>query len=569
MKKARVGLLVAMSFVLAFTLVLSGGCSSSGNNDDTGPGPDATLSTIAVTAASPSTPMTKTNQFTATGTYSNATTKDLTATATWSSSDATVATINATGLATAVKAGTTTITATSAGKSGTRDLAVSQVYSVTFYQASESGGHMGVYQAIIDPTNTTAPIQIDTASVTKIQLQGGTSSASRIILHDVRLDEAANRVYYSQFLRTDPTDSTSPTTGTGHIGYVDLNNTYDTTTKNTINNSIDAKIDIDAAASNTIAYALDNIGIVDAGSSTPANPGTFKILYCGSGQDATYFFPMSMSFPAYIDAIPKALITTGRHITLADTGVKRIYISQIDDAMNMAVHSTLTTTIVAGDGNVLPLDGPGGLGLPPLAFIHGATNSDGTKMYLSTNVMSGLTLTNNTAGVFRTYLLNTSEIISGLVSTASVFKGPDITGLTPIAAQGGSVAYRASFTPDGKYILQSGADRMLMLDASTLAVVVDTKKGPNADTNFGSGKTGAENHDVTYTPDSKYAILSQRYFDAPSNTVKTSGVQLYDIANKKFIGGIVTTCGSSATGCHEASGDGTARPTCGLVGKFK
>ena len=48
--------------------------------------------------------------------------------------------------------------------------------------------------------------------------------------------------------------------------------------------------------------------------------------------------------------------------------------------------------------------------------------------------------------------------------------------------------------------------------------------------------------------------------------MKTSGLQLYDIAAKKFIGGITNTCGLSA--CHSPDAT-TARPTCGVVGKFK
>ena len=184
-----------------------------------------------------------------------------------------------------------------------------------------------------------------------------------------------------------------------------------------------------------------------------------------------------MSFPPYIDSIPKSLMNGGgAHITLAD--IKRTYISQIDDSMNLSLWSGVTTTIVAGDGTVLPLNA---LGVPPLAFIHGATSKDGTKMYLSTNVMEGLDLTHNTAGAFRTYLLNTSDLVSGTVTTNVVLAKGTISGLTKIAAQGGSVAYRASFTPDGKYILQAGSDRMLMLDPTSadLAVVVDTKSGPN------------------------------------------------------------------------------------------
>ena len=289
MKKARVGLLVAMSVVLAFTLALSIGCSSSSNSSDSG----AALSSIAVTAASPSTPMFKTNQFTATGKYSDNTTKDLTATATWSSSNTAVATVNAAGLATAVKDGTATITATSGGISNSAVMTVSPVYSVTLYMASEGGGHIGVYPAVIDPSNTTDPIQITTADVKKIQLQGGTSSLSKIVFHDVRLDEATDRIYYSQFLRTNPTDSITPTIGTGHVGYVDLALANAAST----GNSIDSLIDIDAVGSNTIAFALDNIGIVDAGTSTPTTTGTFKIMYCASGQTADSLLPDVYELP--------------------------------------------------------------------------------------------------------------------------------------------------------------------------------------------------------------------------------------------------------------------------------
>lgn len=55
-----------------------------------------------------------TQQFTATGTYSDASTKDLTSTVTWTSSSSSVASISTAGLATASSLkGTTTITATS------------------------------------------------------------------------------------------------------------------------------------------------------------------------------------------------------------------------------------------------------------------------------------------------------------------------------------------------------------------------------------------------------------------------------------------------------------------------
>lgn len=91
----------------------------------------AVLSSIVVTPADARIPVGGTQQFIATGTYSNFTTKNLTSSVTWTSSNATVATIdNATGfngIATGLGAGgPVTITASdpSTGKSGTATLNV-------------------------------------------------------------------------------------------------------------------------------------------------------------------------------------------------------------------------------------------------------------------------------------------------------------------------------------------------------------------------------------------------------------------------------------------------------------
>lgn len=73
---------------------------------------NATLVSINLTPLTPSGPFVTTTQFTATGTYSDASTATITTTATWTSSDQAVATISSTGLATPTGVGTTTITAT-------------------------------------------------------------------------------------------------------------------------------------------------------------------------------------------------------------------------------------------------------------------------------------------------------------------------------------------------------------------------------------------------------------------------------------------------------------------------
>ena len=85
-----------------------------------------TLSSIAVTPASPSIAVGADQQFTATGTFSDASTQNLTGTATWGSQTTGVATISAGGLAQGVSAGTSTISAVQSGITGSTVLTVTQ-----------------------------------------------------------------------------------------------------------------------------------------------------------------------------------------------------------------------------------------------------------------------------------------------------------------------------------------------------------------------------------------------------------------------------------------------------------
>jgi trimeric autotransporter adhesin len=72
-----------------------------------------TLQSIAVSPSNPSMNQSQTMQFTATGTYSDGSTKNITSTVTWTSSNTSVATIGVnSGLATGISAGTSLITAT-------------------------------------------------------------------------------------------------------------------------------------------------------------------------------------------------------------------------------------------------------------------------------------------------------------------------------------------------------------------------------------------------------------------------------------------------------------------------
>ncbi len=91
----------------------------------------ATLSSIAVTPALPSIAAGLTQQFTATGTYTDKSTQNLTTTATWTSGTLTTATIASGGLASTLVAGTSIITATSGAVSGSTTLTVTPPTLVT------------------------------------------------------------------------------------------------------------------------------------------------------------------------------------------------------------------------------------------------------------------------------------------------------------------------------------------------------------------------------------------------------------------------------------------------------
>ncbi|HEY6837619.1 MAG TPA: DUF3443 family protein, partial [Geobacteraceae bacterium] len=111
---------LALAFLVTIGLLMFG-CGGGGG----GGGTPKTLVSIAVTPATPSLPLGTTQQFTATGTFSDNSTQDLTPSVSWASSNTGVATISAAGLATSVALGTTTITATSGTISNATTLTIS------------------------------------------------------------------------------------------------------------------------------------------------------------------------------------------------------------------------------------------------------------------------------------------------------------------------------------------------------------------------------------------------------------------------------------------------------------
>ena len=120
-------------FISITLLISSSGCGGGGNSGSgttpnptptPTPTPVVTLTTITVTPANASIVLGTTQQLSATGNYSDGSTKDLTSTVTWTSSTPTIVTIGASGLATSKTQGTVTISAASGSITGSTALTV-------------------------------------------------------------------------------------------------------------------------------------------------------------------------------------------------------------------------------------------------------------------------------------------------------------------------------------------------------------------------------------------------------------------------------------------------------------
>ena len=127
-----------------------------------------TLVSIAVTPANPSIAMGTTQQFTATGTFSNSSNQNITTSVTWSSTASSVATVSNTGIATPVAAGTTTITAVSGTISASTTLTVTAatLVSIAVTPANPSVALGTTEQFTATGTFSSSSTQNITASVT-------------------------------------------------------------------------------------------------------------------------------------------------------------------------------------------------------------------------------------------------------------------------------------------------------------------------------------------------------------------------------------------------------------------
>jgi hypothetical protein len=139
-----------------------------------------TLTSIAVTPSNPSIVKGTTQQFTATGTFSDTSTQNITGSVTWTSLTTNVTTISAAGLAKGVGVGSSKIQATSGAVSGSTTLSVTAatLTSIAVTPANPSIGKGGTQQFTATGTFSDATTQNITGSVTWTSLKTAVATIS-------------------------------------------------------------------------------------------------------------------------------------------------------------------------------------------------------------------------------------------------------------------------------------------------------------------------------------------------------------------------------------------------------
>jgi len=239
-----------------------------------------------------------------------------------------------------------------------------------------------------------------------------------------------------------------------------------------------------------------------------ADGGFTGANYCASGQSKNFYFPVTMAMEGYIDVIDKKTME--------------------------AKHRVFLDSLVGKSG---------------YQFMHGNTSPDMSTFLLVVNKASGTPKEGwGTTGELALFLLDVPALEKGELK---VVKQATIVGGNPKS----TITFRQYFTPDGKYILQSANDLFYLIDAKTLELVAK------------ENRQDGMNHDAFPTPDSKYAILTLRkkgQWEGCNEPIQDGVIQLYDIENKKLVGGVVSVCYA----CHKDADVKKDAILCGIDGNW-
>ncbi|MEJ2192714.1 MAG: hypothetical protein P8Y39_10290 [Nitrospirota bacterium] len=236
----------------------------------------------------------------------------------------------------------------------------------------------------------------------------------------------------------------------------------------------------------------------------------YGAIYCASGQTKDDYIDVTMTNPAYIDVRDKKTLELKHRVFLDGLGYDNNYF-----------------------------------------FYHGTNSPDYKAFVVTINRTEKWAKPDAPAarsGKVDMLLLDLPSLVKGKVKVLAkntVSASPGGTGPT----ESGTFTFRQYYTPDGKYILQSGADRFYLFDAKNLKLLDREMMNEG------------ENHDAIGTPDSKYAVLTLR---TPGEN-QDGTLQLYDINAKKLVGKSVSVCSA----CHSKMGMHFDAALCGVEANWK
>ena len=360
----------------------------------------STLASIAVTPANPTIAAGQSQQFSATGTYSDASTADLTGLVSWASTNTASATISAGGLASGIAAGTSSISATSGSIVGSTTLTVSAATSsCTKSWATATDG------AWSDPTMW-APFGMPTASDDVCITADGSYTVTLTGAEEansVTLGASGNLAQPTLQL----TDSTGPSTLTSATGFTNhgslvLDSTvgYGTTlaiTAGTLTNAADGSLSVTGTAGLDYisGQTVNHGGVTIAAGATLHLEGSAPTFdQAGGTLTVDGSFPVTgATFIYHGGTIPNPFVLSGATLDLA------------------AAAASPDTFILEGTANTLASDVPTGhtlqltdpTGPSTLTSATGFTNHgtlvlDSTVGYGTTLAITSGTLTNAADG---------------------------------------------------------------------------------------------------------------------------------------------------------------------------